>query len=73
MQHESVASDKGKARPGSTSADRLEHHKRQSGSHRVLSRPGWPDMVFAFHESEEIGSRMLPRIAKVSGLKPEDL
>ena len=47
--------------------------KRQSGSHRVLSRPGWPDMVFAFHESEEIGSRMLPRIAKVSGLKPEDL
>jgi len=30
--------------------------KRQSGtSHRVLSRPGWPDYVFAFHDREEIG------------------
>ena len=39
--------------------------KRQSGtSHRVLSRPGWPDYVFAFHDREEIGPRMLKRIAK---------
>jgi len=29
--------------------------KRQSGSHRTLSRPGWPDYVFAFHDGEEIG------------------
>ncbi len=47
--------------------------KRQSGSHRVLARPGWPDAVFAFHEKEEIGPRMLARIAKLTGLKPEDL
>lgn len=47
--------------------------KRQSGSHRTLSRPGWPDVVFAFHDKEEIGPRMLARIAKVTGLKPEDL
>ncbi|MCP4609316.1 MAG: addiction module toxin, HicA family [Planctomycetes bacterium] len=48
--------------------------KRQSGtSHRVLERPGWPDFVFAFHEGEEIGSRMLARIAKKTGLTPEDL
>ncbi|PYV86519.1 MAG: hypothetical protein DMG05_19495 [Acidobacteria bacterium] len=47
--------------------------KRQSGSHRTLERPGWPDLVFAFHEGEEIGPRMLARIAKRSGLKPEDL
>jgi predicted RNA binding protein YcfA (HicA-like mRNA interferase family) len=47
--------------------------KRQSGSHRTLSRPGWPDVVFAFHDKEEIGSRMLARIAKTTGLKPEDL
>ena len=47
--------------------------KRQSGSHRTLSRPGWPDVVFAFHDREEIGPRMLTRIAKVTGLKPEDL
>lgn len=47
--------------------------KRQSGSHKTLSRAGWPDFVFAFHESEEIGRRMLSRIAKHTGLKPEDL
>ena len=47
--------------------------KRRSGSHRTLSRPGWPDVVFAFHDNEEIGPRMLARIAKVTGLKPEDL
>lgn len=29
--------------------------KRQTGSHRVLERPGWPDVVFAFHENDEIG------------------
>ena len=47
--------------------------KRQTGSHRTLGRPGWPDYVFAFHEDEEIGPRMLARIAKHTGLKPEDL
>ncbi len=47
--------------------------KRESGSHRTLSRPGWPDVVFAFHDKEEIGPRMLARIAKVTGLGPEDL
>lgn len=48
--------------------------KRQSGtSHRVLSRPGWPDLVFAFHDNDEIGPRMLARIAKHSGLTPKDL
>ena len=47
--------------------------KRQSGSHRTLSRNGWPDFVFAFHDGEEIGPRMLARIAKHTGLKPCDL
>jgi len=48
--------------------------KRQSGtSHRVLVRPGWPDFVFAFHDREEIGPRMLARITKRTGLTPEDL
>jgi predicted RNA binding protein YcfA (HicA-like mRNA interferase family) len=47
--------------------------KRQSGSHRTLSREGWPDFVFAFHDGEEIGPRMLARIAKHTGLRPEDL
>lgn len=47
--------------------------KRQSGSHRTLSREGWPDVVFAFHDSEEVGPRMLARIAKHTGITPEDL
>lgn len=48
--------------------------KRQSGtSHKVLSRAEWPDFVFAFHDRDEIGSRMLARIARHTGLKPEDL
>ena len=47
--------------------------KRQSGSHRTLSREGWPDFVFAFHDGEEIGPKMLARVAKHTGLRPEDL
>lgn len=56
-------------------AERLEHGqiKRQSGSHRTLSRSGRPDFVFAFHDAEEIGPKMLARIAKHTGLTPEDL
>jgi predicted RNA binding protein YcfA (HicA-like mRNA interferase family) len=47
--------------------------KRQTGSHKILSRAGWPDLVFAFHDRDEIGPKMLARIAKNSGLRPEDL
>jgi predicted RNA binding protein YcfA (HicA-like mRNA interferase family) len=47
--------------------------KRESGSHKTLARPDWPDFVFAFHDGEEIGPRMLARVAKHTGLKPEDL
>ncbi|MCC7119167.1 MAG: type II toxin-antitoxin system HicA family toxin [Anaerolineales bacterium] len=47
--------------------------KRQTGSHKILERPNWPDVVFAFHDNEEIGPRMLARVAKVTGLKPDDL
>ena len=47
--------------------------KRHTGSHRILYKVGFPDFVFSFHDSEEIGPRMLARIAKRTGLKPEDL
>jgi predicted RNA binding protein YcfA (HicA-like mRNA interferase family) len=47
--------------------------KRQSGSHKTLSREGWPDYVFAFHDGEEIGPRMLARVAKHTGLSVGDL
>jgi predicted RNA binding protein YcfA (HicA-like mRNA interferase family) len=46
---------------------------RQRGSHRVLAKEGWPNFIFAFHDSEEIGPRMLARIARHTGLRPEDL
>jgi predicted RNA binding protein YcfA (HicA-like mRNA interferase family) len=48
--------------------------KRASGgSHRILQRDGWPDFVYAFHDGDEIGPRMLARIAKRTGLAPSDL
>ncbi len=47
--------------------------KRQDGSHRTLARASWPDYTFAFHDREEIGPRMLARIAKHTGFTPEDL
>ncbi len=47
--------------------------RRAGGSHIVLSRPGWPDYVWAFHEREEIGPKMLARISKHTGLDPKDL
>ena len=47
--------------------------KRQSGSHRTLAREGSPDFVFAFHDGEEIGPKMLSRLAKHTGLVAEDL
>ena len=47
--------------------------KRQTGSHKTLERAGWPDFVFAFHDGEEIGPRMMARIAKNTGLSPSDL
>jgi predicted RNA binding protein YcfA (HicA-like mRNA interferase family) len=47
--------------------------KRQSGSHRLLSKAGRPDYEFAFHDHAEIGPKMLARLAKNTGLQPEDL
>lgn len=47
--------------------------KRQRGSHITLEREGWADVVFAFHPGDEIGGRMLARMAKNTGLTPEDL
>lgn len=47
--------------------------KRQTGSHKTLARDGWPDVVFAFHDGDEVGPKMLARMAKHTGLSPEDL
>jgi predicted RNA binding protein YcfA (HicA-like mRNA interferase family) len=46
---------------------------RQRGSHRVLAKEGRPNFVFAFHDNEEIGPKMLARISRHTCLQPEDL
>ncbi len=47
--------------------------KKQVGSHRKLQRDGWPNFTFSFQDSEEVGPAALPKIAKGTGLRPEDL
>ncbi len=45
--------------------------RRVRGSHRVLMRPGWPDVVSAFHDRDEIGLLIFPNVpglAQVAGL-----
>jgi predicted RNA binding protein YcfA (HicA-like mRNA interferase family) len=46
----------------------------KSGSHKQLENPKFPyEFTWAFHEGDEIGPKMLAKIAKRTGLKPEDL
>jgi predicted RNA binding protein YcfA (HicA-like mRNA interferase family) len=47
--------------------------KRQTGSHKTLEKAGYPDYVFAFHDGDEIGPKMLARVAKHTGLTLNDL
>jgi predicted RNA binding protein YcfA (HicA-like mRNA interferase family) len=47
--------------------------KKQVGSHRKLERIGWANFTFCFHDGEEIGSAALSKIAKNTGLRPQDL
>jgi predicted RNA binding protein YcfA (HicA-like mRNA interferase family) len=46
----------------------------KSGSHRQLEHPDCSqEFTWAFHDQDEIGPKMLAKIAKRTGLKPEDL
>jgi len=47
----------------------------QSGSHKKLKHQTskYPDYIWAFHDRDEIGPKMLARIAKHTGLRPSDL
>ena len=47
--------------------------KRQQGCHRLLVHPSHPAYEFSFHDQDEIGPKMLARLAKRTGLKREDL
>jgi len=44
----------------------------KSGSHTTLTK-GTETFVWSFHEDDEIGPKMLARIAKKTGLTPDDL
>ena len=46
---------------------------RKGSSHVQLERPGYPEYTWAWHDSVEIGPVALKKIAKYTGLKPEDL
>jgi predicted RNA binding protein YcfA (HicA-like mRNA interferase family) len=46
----------------------------KGGSHKQLENSSYPyEFTWAFHEGEEIGPKMLSKIGKQTGLKPEDL
>ena len=47
--------------------------KRQRGSHRLLTKPGWSDYTFAYHDRAELGRGALILLAKKTGLRPSDL
>jgi hypothetical protein len=70
--HEFVAFVQGHPRTRSSLPDWLVSEAPVRFSQSSFSA-GSPDFVFAFHDREEIGPRMLARIAKHTGLKPEDL
>ncbi len=48
-------------------------HDRTVGSHKIMTKKGWPDYPFSFHDSEELGPAILAKIAKKTGLQPTDL
>lgn len=56
-----------------SSAPDGESSATRGSSHKVLAKDGYPDYVFSFYDRDEIGPRMMGRIAKKTGLKPEDL
>jgi predicted RNA binding protein YcfA (HicA-like mRNA interferase family) len=44
-----------------------------NGSHKILTKEGWPPFTWSFHARVEVGPPMLAKIAKATGLTPEDL
>ncbi len=38
-----------------------------------MHKQGFPDFTWAWHDSVELGPVAIKKIAKLSGLKPEDL
>jgi hypothetical protein len=38
-----------------------------------VEAPGWDNYTFAFHDGDEVGSKLLAQIGKKTGLQPDDL
>ena len=49
----------------------IKRHK--SSSHIILEKSDYPNYVWAFNNNDELGSKMLSRISKHTGLKIDDL
>jgi predicted RNA binding protein YcfA (HicA-like mRNA interferase family) len=47
--------------------------EEKGGSHKQMIHPRWGEATWAFHNSVEIGPKMLVRIAKVFHLDRSDL
>ena len=71
--HESVARSESAEGVGCLLKIGWRVKREAGGSHKVLEREGFDDYVFAFHDYDEIGSKMLTRIAKQTGLTVADL
>ena len=48
-------------------------YTRSHSSHKVLTKPGFQNFIFCFHDRDEIGPPMLSKISKQTGLSPSDL
>ena len=48
--------------------------KRQNGSsHKILSRDGWQDVLFAYHDKVTLGPAAMKVLARKTGLTVDDL
>ncbi|MGI8962203.1 MAG: type II toxin-antitoxin system HicA family toxin [Bryobacteraceae bacterium] len=45
----------------------------KGSSHKQMQHPQWGEATWAFHGSEEIGPKMIARLAKVFHFTPSDL
>jgi predicted RNA binding protein YcfA (HicA-like mRNA interferase family) len=48
-------------------------HERTVGSHKIMTKQGWAEYPFSFHDSEELGPAILAKISKKTGLQIRDL
>ena len=63
----------GAPRLGRLAPDRLDREAARWHVASDAEPAGLADYVFSFHDDDEIGPRMLARIAKHTGLTPTDL